>query len=113
MENLFTLFLQPELLLYLAGGLFFGMYAGAIPGISVTMAASLAISFSFGWSPMPAIATILGVHIGGVYGGSRSAILLNVPGTPAAIATSFDGYPMAKKGEAGHALTVTAVQSVA
>lgn len=112
MENLFTLFLQPELLLYLAGGLFFGMYAGAIPGISVTMAASLAISFSFGWSPMPAIATILGVHIGGVYGGSRSAILLNVPGTPAAIATSFDGYPMAKKGEAGHALTVTAVQSV-
>lgn len=112
MENILTLFLHPELILYLAGGLFFGMYAGAIPGISVTMAASLAISFSFGWEAMPAIATILGVHIGGVYGGSRSAILLNVPGTPAALATSFDGYPMALKGEAGHALTITAVQSV-
>lgn len=112
LQYLLTIFTQPTLLLYLLGGLLFGLYAGAMPGISVSMAASLGITFSFGWSPMNAIALILGIHIGGVYGGSRSAILLNVPGTPAAIATSFDGYPLAKKGEAAHALTTTAVQSV-
>ena len=112
LEHLMVLFLNPSLLLYLAGGMIFGMYAGAIPGISVTMAASLIISFTFSWSPMPAIAAILGTHIGGVYGGSRSAILLNVPGTPASIATTFDGYPLAQRGEAAHALTTTAVQSV-
>lgn len=111
-EHLMILFFEPSLLLYLTGGMIFGMYAGAIPGISVTMAASLIISFTFSWSPMPAIAAILGTHIGGVYGGSRSAILLNVPGTPASIATTFDGYPLARRGEAAHALTTTAVQSV-
>lgn len=111
-SDFFTLFLQPELLLCLAGGVVFGIYGGAIPGISVAMAASLVVSMTFTWDAMPAIAAIIGVHIGGVYGGSRSAILLNVPGTPAALATTFDGYPMAKKGEATHALVTTAVESV-
>ncbi|WP_434310267.1 tripartite tricarboxylate transporter permease [Hominifimenecus sp. rT4P-3] len=112
LSELLVVFLQPELLLYLTGGIIFGLYGGAIPGISVAMAASLAVSMTFTWDAMPAIAVIIGVHIGGVYGGSRSAILLNVPGTPASLATTFDGYPMAKKGEAAHALVTTAVESV-
>ncbi|MEI8633818.1 tripartite tricarboxylate transporter permease [Vibrio sp. PP-XX7] len=46
---------------------------------------------------------MVGVYMGGVYGGSRTAILLNIPGAPSAIATAFDGFPLAQKGEAGQA----------
>jgi putative tricarboxylic transport membrane protein len=97
---------------YIAVGTFSGIYIGAIPGLSVTMAVSLLISFTFSWDVMPAIALMVGIYCGGVYGGSRSAILLNIPGAPAAIATTFDGYPLALKGEAGKAIGITVVQSV-
>ena len=107
-----NVFRQPELLLYVLGGLLFGMYAGAMPGISATMAISLMVSFTYNWSVFPALAVALGCYVGAVYGGSRSAILLNVPGTPAAIATAFDGYPLAKQGKAAKALGITAIQSV-
>jgi len=105
-------FTQPELLLYILGGLLFGMYAGAMPGISATMAISLIVSLSYNWPIYSALAVALGCYVGAVYGGSRSAILLNVPGTPAAIATAFDGYPLAKQGKAAKALGITAIQSV-
>lgn len=107
-----TLLTSPILILYLAIFVFLGIYVGAIPGLSVTMAASLLISFTFSWDPLLALAAILGVQIGGVYGGSRSAILLNIPGAPAAVATALDGYPLAKKGLAGQAIGVTVIQSV-
>lgn len=107
-----ALFKDPILIVYLATFVFLGIYVGAIPGLSVTMAASLLISFTFSWQPLPALAAMLGVQIGGVYGGSRSAILLNIPGAPAAVATSIDGYPLAKKGLAGKAIGVTVMQSV-
>ncbi len=81
---------DPVIILYLAIFVFLGIYVGAIPGLSVTMAASLLISFTFSWDPLSALAVIIGVQIGGVYGGSRSAILLNIPGTPAAVATALD-----------------------
>lgn len=105
-------FTRPELLLYVLAGLLFGMYAGAMPGISATMAISLMVSFTYNWSIYPAMAVALGCYVGAVYGGSRSAILLNVPGTPSAIATAFDGYPLAKQGKAAKALGITAIQSV-
>ena len=103
--------LNPQLLLFLGGGVFLGIYIGAIPGLSVTMAASLLISFTYSWDVLPAIATMIGIWIGGVYGGSRSAILLNIPGAPSAVATALEGYPLAKKGLAGQAIGVTVVQS--
>ena len=103
--------LNPQLLLFLGGGVFLGIYIGAIPGLSVTMAASLLISFTYSWKVLPAIATMIGIWIGGVYGGSRSAILLNIPGAPSAVATALEGYPLAKKGLAGQAIGVTVVQS--
>jgi putative tricarboxylic transport membrane protein len=59
----------------------------------------------------PAISLMIGIYMGGVYGGSRTAILLNIPGAPSAIATALDGYPMAQKGEAGVAIGVTTVMS--
>ena len=106
-----TVFTQPELLLLVGVGTFAGVYVGAIPGLSVTMAVSILISFTFSWDVYPAISLMIGIYMGGVYGGSRTAILLNIPGAPSAIATALDGYPMAKRGEAGTAIGVTTVMS--
>jgi putative tricarboxylic transport membrane protein len=104
--------LDPKLLALTAAGTFAGIYIGAIPGLSVTMAVSILISFTFKWDVNSALALISGIFLGGVYGGSRSAILLNIPGAPAAIATGLDGYPLAKRGEAGAAIGLTTVVSV-
>ncbi len=105
--------LDPWLLLMVAGGTFAGIYIGAIPGLSVTMAVSILISFTFKWPVDDALALIAGIFVGGVYGGARSAILLNIPGAPSAVATAFDGYPLAQRGEAGRAIGVATVMSVA
>ena len=101
-----------KLLFLTAVGTFGGIYVGAIPGLSVTMAVSILISFTFSWEVNPALALMIGVWTGGVYGGSRSAVLLNIPGAPAAIATGFDGYPLAKLGEAGKAIGLSTTASV-
>lgn len=99
-------------IVYVGIGVFAGIYIGAIPGLSVTMAASLLISMTYSWDVNSALALMMGVWVGGVYGGSRAAILLNIPGAPAAVATTFDGYPLAKKGEAGKAIAVSTIMSV-
>lgn len=106
-----TIFTHPELLLLVGVGTFAGVYVGAIPGLSVTMAVSILISFTFSWDVYPAISLMIGIYMGGVYGGSRTAILLNIPGAPSAIATALDGYPMAQRGEAGEAIGTTTVMS--
>ena len=107
-----TTWTSPWLLFLTAAGTFAGIYIGAIPGLSVTMAVSILISFTFKWDMNDALALISGIYLGGVYGGSRSAILLNIPGAPSAIATALDGYPLAKRGEAGTAIGLTTVVSV-
>jgi putative tricarboxylic transport membrane protein len=107
-----TTWTSPYLLFLTAAGTFAGIYIGAIPGLSVTMAVSILISFTFKWQVNEALALISGIYLGGVYGGSRSAILLNIPGAPSAIATALDGYPLAKRGEAGTAIGLTTVVSV-
>jgi putative tricarboxylic transport membrane protein len=104
--------LDPYLLGLTAAGTAAGVYIGAIPGLSVTMAVSILISFTFSWEVNEALALMAGVFCGGVYGGSRTAILLNIPGAPSAIATAFDGYPLAQRGEAGRAIGVSTVTSV-
>ena len=111
-EGVLLPFIIPYLGLLVAVGTFAGIYIGAIPGLSVTMAVSLLISFTFSWDTLSALALMIGVFVGGVYGGARSAILLNIPGAPAAIATSLDGYPLAKKGLAGETIGIATVQSV-
>lgn len=105
-------FQQPLLILYVAVGCFAGVYIGAIPGLSATMAVSLLVSFTFGWETYPSLALMIGIFVGAVYGGSRSAVLLNIPGAPAAVATALDGYPMARKGKAGEAMGIATSQSV-
>ena len=109
--DIMTIFTQPQLLLLVGLGTFAGVYVGAIPGLSVTMAVSILISFTFSWDVYPALSLMIGIYMGGVYGGSRTAILLNIPGAPSAIATALDGYPMAQRGEAGTAIGVTTVMS--
>ena len=83
-----------------------GVLLGAIPGMTATMGVALLIPFSFGMDLIPSVGLLLGIYCGGMYGGSISAILIHAPGTPAAAATLLDGYPMAKRGEAGKALSV-------
>ncbi len=116
MSEAFTYFfmawIDPKLLGLIAAGTFAGIYIGAIPGLSVTMAVSILISFTFKWDINSALAVIAGIYLGGVYGGSRSSILLNIPGAPSAIATGLDGYPLAKRGLAGQAIGLTTVMSV-
>ncbi|MEM8950643.1 MAG: tripartite tricarboxylate transporter permease [Pseudomonadota bacterium] len=107
-----TSWIDPYLLMLTAIGTLAGIYVGAIPGLSVTMATSILISFTFKWEVNAALALIAGVFVGGVYGGARSAILLNIPGAPSAIATAIDGYPLAKKGKAGEAIGLSTVMSV-
>ena len=104
--------LDINLSLLIAAGTMAGIYIGAIPGLSVTMAVSILISFTFKWPVNEALALMCGIFLGGVYGGSRTAILLNMPGAPAAVATAADGYPLAKRGEAGAAIGLSTVMSV-
>ena len=112
LSYLFTPFTDPLMLVAVAAGTCAGVYVGAIPGLTGTMAVSLLVSLTFGWNTHVALAAMIGVFCGAVYGGSRSAILLNIPGAPAAVATVFDGYPLAQKGKAGMAIGITTTQSV-
>jgi len=93
-----------QLMALVWAGVFAGIWVGAIPGLSGTMAVSLLISFTFSWELNNALALMCGVFIGSVYGGAITAILINIPGAPAAIATGMEGYPLAQRGEAGKAI---------
>jgi putative tricarboxylic transport membrane protein len=85
-------------------GVAIGTVAGAIPGLSATMAVALTLPFTFSMTPITGILLLLGVYKGGIFGGSIPAILIKTPGTPASSATILDGYPLAEKGQAGKAL---------
>ncbi len=87
------------------GGLVLGMVVGCIPGLSVTLGIILLLPLTYNFpSADTAIIALLAVYVGGMYGGSISAITLNTPGTNSAIATTFDGYPLAKQGKVKKAL---------
>lgn len=98
--NVFTL----ENILFMNIGLFLGVIFGSLPGLTTVLAVVLFTPITFGMEPLPAMLLLLGLYCGGTYGGSITAILINTPGTPAATATSIDGYPLAQKGMAKKAL---------
>jgi putative tricarboxylic transport membrane protein len=87
-------------------GVVVGIIFGMIPGLTTTMCVALCLPLTFGMDPIVAMCLLMGIYVGGVSGGLISAILIGIPGTPASVATCFDGYPMTKKGEAGKALGV-------
>lgn len=100
-------------LLVIVLSIMLGMVVGCIPGLTVTLGIILLLPLTYSFtSPSTAIIALLSVYVGGMYGGSISAILLNTPGTNAAIATTFDGYPLAKKGKVKKALDVSLFSSV-
>ncbi|WP_172330417.1 tripartite tricarboxylate transporter permease [Mangrovicoccus sp. HB161399] len=93
-------------------GTFIGLVFGSIPGLTFTVALALALPVTFAMDSVPATGLLLGTYIGGMTGGSVSAILLGIPGTPSAAATVMDGHPMAKRGQASIALGAAVVASV-
>ncbi|ORC35366.1 Tat pathway signal protein [Marispirochaeta aestuarii] len=103
--------LNIKTLLLIFIGVSIGIIFGAIPGMTATMAVALCLPITFGLQPINGISLLLGLYIGGISGGLITAILLKIPGTPASIATTFDGHPMAAKGEAGKALGIGIVYS--
>jgi len=83
-----------------------GVIAAAIPGFTITMAIILTLPLTFGMPPLQGVATMLAVYVGGYTGGLISAALLGIPGTPSSVATTFDAFPMARRGEPGRALAI-------
>ncbi len=103
--------LQWKPLLSMSVGVVIGILVGAVPGLTATMGVALVIPFTFTMEPLAALGLLAGIHNGASYGGAIPAILLRIPGTPGAITTAWDGYPMAQKGMAGDALHISAVSS--
>jgi putative tricarboxylic transport membrane protein len=96
--------LQLKYLLPLALGTLVGIVGGALPGITNTMTVIMVLPFTFGMEPLQGLAAMIGVYVGGESGGLITSCLLGIPGKPSSVATMFDGFPMAKKGEPGRAL---------
>ena len=94
-------------------GCFFGTIIGMLPGLGPMTAIALMIPITYGFDPATGLILMAGVYYGAVFGGSTSSILLNAPGVPGTVATSFDGYPMAQQGKAGKALAIAAWSSFA
>ena len=114
MTNIFTDFLSSLSLLNLGlafSGVLAGIIIGALPGLSATMAVAILVPFTFALEPSSGLIVLGAIYTGAIFGGSWSAILINTPGTSAAAATTFDGYPLAQKGEAGRALGIAVVSS--
>lgn len=103
--------LSLQVMLCMLLGLALGLLVGAFPGITATMAVALAAGFTLTLDPVPGLSVLLTIYVAANFGDRIPAILINTPGTPASIATTLDGYPMAKKGEAGLALTMSAIVS--
>nr|WP_255448242.1 tripartite tricarboxylate transporter permease [Bordetella sp. 15P40C-2] len=95
----------------LIGGTVIGYIIGAMPGLGPSLGVALLVPFTYGVDPVVAMVALVSLYMAAEYGGAITAILLNTPGTAAAVATAWDGYPMAKRGEAGFALHVSIVSS--
>jgi putative tricarboxylic transport membrane protein len=114
MEVLGYLFgaLTPFNLLLALVGVVLGTIVGALPGLSATMAVAVLVPFTFTMDPAAGLIALGAIYTGAIYGGAYAAILVNTPGTPSAIATTFDGYPMARRGDGGLAITLATLASV-
>lgn len=88
-----------------------GIVIGALPGLTPTMGVALLLPITFGMDMLPSFALLLGIYVGGTYGGSITAILIRTPGTPQAVATVLDGYPLARSGKASEALSTACIAS--
>ena len=102
---------DPRFILMVLLGSVAGLFVGAIPGLSVSMATALLVSITYTWEHSDALAMIMGVYVVGVFSGAVSAILINIPGAPSSVVTTLDGYPMSKKGQSYKALFTATIYS--
>jgi putative tricarboxylic transport membrane protein len=115
LENMATAaaeMLTAIVILYIILGVFLGYVVGALPGMNRTTAIAVAIPFTFTMSPAAALSFLIGINKGGAAGSAVSAILLNVPGEPSSVVTTYDGYPMTRMGKAQKALKIALLASV-
>ncbi|WP_352426436.1 tripartite tricarboxylate transporter permease [Aminomonas paucivorans] len=107
----FAVALTPLNLVWLVLGSALGTVLGMLPGLGPSTGIALLLPLTFGMRPDTALIAMCAIYYGAMFGGSRSSILLNVPGDGAAVASCFDGYPMARKGQAEAALAISAIAS--
>ncbi len=104
-------FLEPATLFNVGWATLLGMTVGMLPGLTATLGVALLTTLTFRMGASDAILILVCMYVGAIYGGSRSAILLNIPGTPANAASALDGFPLARAGKAGQALGLATVGS--
>ncbi len=104
--------LEPINLVLAIVGVAAGTIIGSLPGLSATMAVAILVPFTFAMAPASALIMLGAIYTGAIYGGAYAAILVNTPGTPSAIATTFDGFPMARRGDGDLAVTLACIASV-
>ncbi|PRY26413.1 putative tricarboxylic transport membrane protein [Aliiruegeria haliotis] len=102
---------SPMSVFHVAWATLLGIFVGSLPGLTATMGVALLTTLTYTMERDTAILVLICMYVGAIYGGSRSAILLNIPGTPASAATSLDGYPLAQQGKAGYAMALATAGS--
>ncbi|MDB5473999.1 MAG: tripartite tricarboxylate transporter permease, partial [Devosia sp.] len=107
----FSVALDPMNILYCFIGVLLGTLVGVLPGIGPTATIAMLLPITFSLSPAGALIMLAGIYYGAQYGGSTTAILINLPGESSSAVTAIDGYQMAKKGRAGQALATAALGS--
>jgi putative tricarboxylic transport membrane protein len=105
-------FATPEIIFYALVSCLVGVIMGALPGLTATMALALMTTLTLKLPANQALLILICTYVGAIYGGSRSAILLNIPGTPASAASCLDGYALARQGLAGRAMGIATTGSV-
>lgn len=111
MQGAISVISDPISLFFIIMGVFIGIIFGAVPGLTATIAIIMFLPVTYTMTPIQGMSTLIALYVGGISGGLVAAILLNIPGTPSSIATTFDGAPLAAKGQAGKALGVGVVFS--
>lgn len=103
--------LQPSVLLYMMIGVLLGIFIGALPGLTATMGVAILIPLTFWLQPEEGLAMLIAIYCSAIFAGGVPAILINAPGTPASMATAWDGYELSKQGKTGLALGINAIYS--
>jgi putative tricarboxylic transport membrane protein len=101
-----VVFSQPIIWVVMVFGIFEGIIFGAIPGLTAVLCVTLMIPFTFSMSATTGLALLVAIYVGAISGGLITATLINIPGTPSSLITTWDGYPMAKKGKPAEALSI-------
>src|SRR5680860_394613 len=107
----FAVAMQPMYLLYALGGVFIGTAIGVLPGIGPAMTIALLMPITYALEPTAALIVFAGIYYGGMYGGSTTSILLNMPGESSSVVTALEGNKMAKAGRGAQALATAAIGS--